>query len=240
MIKKQIMCSDQWISEIAITSIKIYQKTFARSPNINIELQIKNNLPYCQINPRFERFDVINLLTLPISCILLFTLYLMLTSKTPLFAVEVVQVVVIILFVVILITGVTGRYLFRKNTDFVKQGNALLQSNPTKKFLDLNEKYFEATEHFDFTGILLFSIIICANVIGIPAGTFFSYFGVNPFQAIFQHLLNVPQNLFTSVISSILVTLMLFCSCFREMYVMAYFCLTLVVRIKAELTALSS
>lgn len=135
-IVNQITRQHQWIAPITLTALKIYQNTLGKISNFNIDLQLKNNRPFVQINPLFETFDTINLLTMPLALIFLTTLYLLLISTDPLSGTEIVQAVMLICAVTMFIFGGITRHIIRKNIELAAQCNALWQCNPTSKSED--------------------------------------------------------------------------------------------------------
>lgn len=230
-----------WISQITIATVRIYQKTYGRNPSFSFELQLKNNLPYCQLHPLFEKCDVINIFTLPISFIFMITLYLLLSKTNPMFGIEVVQVVAIICAIATLIFCGLIRHFIRTNTEFISQLNHLLQSKPTASVnRKLEGNASTNGKYFDLPGTMLFALVIGLNIMGIPVYTLICVAGIDPIQATLQQWLNVSSSYLTILFSSIASTLLFGCVCIREMYVLAFFVIVLLVRLKADLVALNS
>lgn len=229
----------QWISPTTINALKIYKNTLGKTPSLNIDLRLKNNLPFLEINPLLDKVDAMTWLTVPISCAFLITLYLLLNRTDPLSAIEIVQAVIIIGSVAIFIFCGILRYVFRKNTEFVTQFNALWHCNPTKTSEDT--KGISSNEaSFDLVGIMLLLLIVFLNVMGIPVYIILSYVRIDPVQATLQHCLNIPPNNITFVFGSVICIVLFILIGARETYIVAFVGVALLVRLKAELVALNS
>lgn len=231
----------QCISPITITALKIFEKTLGKSPSLSINVKLQNHRPFLQVNPRFEKFDTMNLFTAPISCIFLITLYLLFNSAEPLTAIQIAQVIIIICALTIFVFGGVTRHILRTNSEFITQSNALWQCNTTEFSKHIEGSSFSANgKSFDFAGIMLFLLIISLNILGIPGYILLCYVGMDPIQATLHQCLNVSPNYLTFTLSSIICVLLFMFICVREMYVLAFSAILLLVRLKAELISLDS
>lgn len=241
IILSNITRQNHWISPITIQALKIYQKTFQKSPSFSIDLRLQNNYPFLQLNPLFEYVDVVNLVTVPISSLFLVTLYLLYTSTDTLSTRAVMQAVTMFCVLTIFIFSGIIRHIIRKNQEYASQRNALLQYNTTLLSEDLDRKKGGINDGcFDLVALLLFLLIILFNVMGIPSYAILCYIGMDPVQAALQLCLNTPPSNLTFLFSTIICNLLIMFICAREIYVFVFVGMVLLDRIKVELVALNS
>lgn len=230
-----------WISPFSAKAVKLFEATLGRLPTPNINLRLVNGLPSIQLSPLLQKCDILNCFLAPVFCLFLITLLLLLENISHLTGIQVVQ----------LITLATGlpwsclcslvRRRIQQNNEFVFQMNIMFQSNPTgsslaKQFTRQNSKI----PLHDLPGLLLLILAFNSNALGIPICIIFGFIGVGPIQATLEQVFHFQSNIYTLLLDATFLTFMIVYVSLRENFIAAFAGMNLLIRINAELVALSS
>lgn len=229
-----------WISPLTICSVKAYQITLGKLPNLNFDLRLANGLPIVRLSPLLRRLDVLNLITVPVTSMWLMTLFVLLTKQDPYTTKQIVQIMVLIAGISMLVFSSLIRRVFQKDIQLVAQINSLFQSNPTIRSKQITNSRTIPNTDFDLPGTLMFLVIMDFDFLGLPGGMLISYIGVDPFAATYEQIFNLHLNLVTFFLNSIFNTFLLVFIFMRELFILGFVGIILFVRIKAELDALHS
>lgn len=230
-----------WISPLTAYSVKVFQATIGKFPSPNFNLRLVSNLPFLELNPILLRQDVLNKIAVPMLGFYTITLFLLVNKTEAHTAIQIEQIMVLIIAMNLLLFGSLVRHACQQYSYGVHQANYFFQSNPTQRLQKTKTNCKPAKLIFnDFTGMLMLSIVLQHNILGIPSGTLLCYTGVDPLQATFEQVFNLKSNIITFIISSFFTTIWLVFICMRELFIMTFLGVILFVRINAELVALHS